>query len=343
MSCQWPSLTHRRLRLLLLNSFPPQIFTQEPMDVGVLVPTESVAEIETQSTGSVLASPQGRLALFCAVSLLAGWRPLLDTFALALQNEAYTHILLILPVSAVLVFGAWRSLKKEAAPSMGAGAVVLAAAVVTGVASFVFSSSLTVDMRLSIRMAALVLWWIGSFILCLGLRAFRSLLFPLLFLLGSIPLPQAALDAIIVVLQQGSTWSARMLFELFGVPVVQDGFLIAIPGLTLQVAQECSSIRSSSMLLVTTLVLAQILLRSPWRKALVVAIAIPLSVAKNGLRIFTIAMLGTRVDPVYITGSFHHQGGVIFFAVALGVIFLLLWILRRGESAGARRAAKSTV
>jgi exosortase/archaeosortase family protein len=86
------------------------------------------------------------------------------------------------------------------------------------------------------------------------------------------------------------------------------------------------------MLLVTTMVLAQLLLRSPWRKALVIGLAVPLSVAKNGLRIFTIAMLGTRVDPGYLTGKLHHQGGIVFFGIALIAVFALLWIFRRGEN-----------
>ena len=85
------------------------------------------------------------------------------------------------------------------------------------------------------------------------------------------------------------------------------------------------------MLVVTTMVLAQLLLRSFWRKLLVVAVAVPLSVAKNGLRIFVIAMLGTKVDPAYLNGRLHHQGGVVFLAIALLVIFLLLWILRKCE------------
>jgi exosortase/archaeosortase family protein len=85
------------------------------------------------------------------------------------------------------------------------------------------------------------------------------------------------------------------------------------------------------MLLVTTMVLAQLLLCSPWRKVLVIGVAVPLSVAKNGLRIFTIAMLGTRVDPEYLTGRLHHDGGIVFFTVALIGVFVLLWILRRGE------------
>ena len=38
--------------------------------------------------------------LLLMVSLLVGWRTLVATFALALRNDEYTYILLILPVSA---------------------------------------------------------------------------------------------------------------------------------------------------------------------------------------------------------------------------------------------------
>jgi exosortase/archaeosortase family protein len=82
---------------------------------------------------------------------------------------------------------------------------------------------------------------------------------------------------------------------------------------------------------VTTMVLAQMLLRSPWRKAMVIAVAIPLSVVKNGLRIFVLGILGTRVDPSFLTGRLHRQGGIIYFLIALAAIFLLLWMARRGD------------
>jgi len=42
-------------------------------------------------------------------------------------------------------------------------------------------------------------------------------------------------------------------------------------------------------------------------------------------------MLGTRVDPSFLTGRLHHQGGIIYFLIALAAIFLLLWMARRGD------------
>jgi len=279
-----------------------------------------------------LPSPQVSLGLLLAVSLLVSWRPLLATFTLALRNDEYTHILLILPVSVALIILEWPSLRRMVAPNFRTGTALLAMAILVGSFARIWSALLIPDVRLSMNMFALVLFWIGAFILCLGSRAARSSLFPLLFLFWLVPFPQVALTWIVSLLQQGSALVAHALFSVAGVPVARDGVILNIPGLTVEVAQECSSIRSSSMLLVTTMVLAQVILRSPWRKALVIAIAVPLSVAKNGLRIFTIAMLGTRVDPAYLTGRLHHQGGPVFLGVALVAVFGLIWLLKRGEN-----------
>jgi len=283
-----------------------------------------------------LSKVQTCLVLVWAVSLLVGWRPLFATFALAWNNDEYTQILLILPVSAALIYLEWRALREMAAIDIRAGSIILALAALITCFCFVLGPSLGSSVLLFVSMFALVSWWIGAFVLCFGLRSSRVALFPLLILFGLVPIPQSAIDVLVFQLQQGSAWAATVLFSVFGVPALRDGTFITIPGLELVVAKECSSIRSSSMLLVTTMVLAQLLLRSPWRKALVICLSVPLSIAKNGLRIFTIAMLSTRVDPGYMTGRLHHQGGIVFFLIALLCVFALLWILRKGDNSPAR-------
>ncbi len=275
--------------------------------------------------------PEQSLLLLLAVSITLGWRPLLDTFTLALREDQYTHIILILPLSAALILSEWRSLRPMVARNFRTGFPLLVIAVLlVGVVKW-RSATLPSDVRLSIEMFALVLSWIAAFVLCFGSRVSRSVLFPLCFLFGLVPFPQVVLNEIVDLLQQGSAFAAYALFVAVGVPASQNGILVTIPGLTVEVAQECSSIRSSSMLLVTTMVLAHVLLRSPWRKLLAIVFAVFLSVAKNGLRIFTIAMLGTRVDPAFLTGRLHRQGGIVFFMIALIAVFVLLWIFRKGE------------
>lgn len=69
-------------------------------------------------------------------------------------------------------------------------------------------------------------------------------------------------------LQQQTAVAAGALFRIARVPVTREGIMLSIPGLDIEVASECSSIRSSMMGLVTTPLLAQLFLRSWWRKIL---------------------------------------------------------------------------
>jgi exosortase len=274
-------------------------------------------------------------AALAVASIILWWRPLAVTIALALANDAYTHILLILPLSAGLIYMDSyldsRTLRIDAGQSYGAGAALLIGALLLG--GYARSGALAAreDARLSLAMLALATWWIASVLLCFGARTFQRFLFPLCFLFLIVPIPEFVLKWVVEFLQQQSAVAASLMFRAAGVPVAQDGILLSIPGLQVEVARECSSIRSSLMLIVTTLVLAHLFLRSWWRKALLVAAAIPLSVAKNGLRIFTIAELGTRVDPGFLNGKLHHNGGVIFLAISVVAVVMLLWMLRQTE------------
>ena len=275
--------------------------------------------------------PQVTFSFLTLISVAIWWRALTSTFALALRDDQYTHILLILPVSVALIFVDWKSPEPSTAKGVSFGSSLLALAVLLTVLARFHALPLQTDEQLSANMLALVVWWVGAFIFCFGTRAFRRAVFPLGFLLWLVPFPEFLLSPIIRLLQEGSAVSARVLFAAVGIPVAQNGTLLSIPGLTMEVARECSSIRSSLMLVVTTMVIAQTLLRTIWRKTVVIALAIPLSVAKNGLRIFVLAMLATRVDRSFLTGRLHHQGGIIYFLIALAAISLLVWVARFGE------------
>lgn len=270
-----------------------------------------------------------RFAFLCAVSLV-GWPSLLNTFTLAWHADEYTHLLLIVPISAALIFAERGALKDGPEPGVKSGGVLLVVATLTGACSR-WIPELHNDSRLSLAMLAIVIWWIGSFLLSFGTRLASLFMFPLGFLFWLIPLPGFVLGKIVAAWQQGSAVSASMLFSALGIPVAQDGILLSIPGLSLEVAQECSSLRSSLMLVVTSMVLAHLFLRSFWRKVFVVLVAIPLSIFKNGIRIFTISMLGTRVDPGFLHGKLHHNGGILFFLLALIAVWLLIWFLSKSE------------
>jgi len=250
---------------------------------------------------------------------------------------------LILPISIALIFLEWESPKADPQLDFRIGCMLLVVAVLIGFVGGRWwkAGSLPVDEQLSLRMLAVVTWWIGSFVCCFGTRASKMFIFPLCFLVLLVPLPEFALNHVVGFLQQGSAYAAGLLFAIAGVPVTQDGVRLAIPGLTLEVARECSSIRSSLMLLVTTMVLAQLLLRSAWGKGIVILAAIPLCIAKNGFRIFTLSMLAVYVDPSFLHGWLHHQGGIVFFLVFLAGLFVLLRLVGWAEGKSTAKPAIS--
>lgn len=274
--------------------------------------------------------PSG-LLLLLITSVVLWWGPLTRTFRLAGSNEAYTYILLIVPLSAALILFDERRASKTSASSILPGAILLISALLLRICTAWNPWQVSASENLSVAMAALAIWWIGSVIFCLGLDSFRSLRFPLLLLFLIVPMPELALAWVTNFLQQQSAAAASMLFHLIGVPVAREGVVLSIPGLDIEVAQECSSIRSSTVLVVMALLMAHLFVRSNWRKALLVLASIPLSVLKNAIRIVVIGELGTRVNPSFLHGNLHRQGGVIFLGLAALMLIALLWILRKSE------------
>ena len=296
------------------------------------------------SRHSVPTSRSLRLCvLLFVISAVVGWIPLTSTLRLAGANDEYTHILLALPVSFVIIYASWAAVRRYITIGYKQGITMFVISALIALVPILVAQRMASDLRLSLEMLALITCWIGIFVFNFGPAAARAVLFPLCFLYWMVPIPQFLLDAVVRWLQNGSAFCSQIFFGAAGVPVLRDDLLLTIPGLTIEVARECSSIRSSMLLLVTTMVLAQLFLRSPIRKAVVVAIAVPLSVAKNGLRIFTISMLGTRVNAGFLHGRLHRQGGIVFFLIALLVIAFFLWLLGRSEKQPLPNAAVGAI
>lgn len=285
-------------------------------------------------------SPYWLLAVPCALSIFLWWKPLLITFSWAMHSDEYSQILVILPVSIGLIYLQRKALQpagtvSEWEHSLKTGRIVSAILFIAAIALFIVSRSSEFaqkDISLTLSITGLVLWWLASFLSAFGWSAFRKLFFPLCFLFWMVPWTHSFLDIVITWLQQYSASGTRLFFEAASVPVLQQGATLSIPGLMIEVAKECSSIRSSLALLITTMLLGHLTLRSHWNQLWLTLIAVPLSVAKNALRIFTLAMLGLHVDPGFLTGRLHHDGGFVFFAIALGVIFLLAKFMQQMEN-----------
>lgn len=274
-----------------------------------------------------------RHAAFVGVVVVSGllFSKMLGTLvAYALHNDSSSHILIVPFISLYIFFMERRRVLSVTSTSLGPGTATLAAGVLVWIADKYFLQ-LSGNDPLSMAMLSFVLILIGGFLLCYGVAAFRAGIFPVLFLLLMIPLPDSVLDKTIYMLQLGSTEITYGLFEMAGIPVLKQGFLLSVPGVTIEVAKECSSIRSSIALFITCLVAAHFYLRTWWKTLLFVMLSLPLALIKNGIRIATLTLLSIYVDPGFLKGNLHHDGGFVFFLVALLIMWPVLELLHRSE------------
>jgi exosortase len=188
-------------------------------------------------------------------------------------------------------------------------------------------------------LALVVLGWSG-FLLCYGESAFRAALFPLLFAAFMIPIPSVLLDGAVSVLKSGSTEAVAGMFTVTGTPYLREGFIFRLPGFSIEVADECSGIRSSIALLLTSLLAGHVCLRRRWTRLVLVLAVLPIAIFKNGIRITGLTLLAMYVDIGFLTGQLHREGGIAFFLLALVFMAPVLILLRNSESTEAQRPDK---
>jgi exosortase len=274
------------------------------------------------------------------VLFFAGWmvatcllffRPLVAFVAYSLSNDNASHLVLIPVITAWLLYlkrdGIFRLLATDgraASLFFGAGTAVAFLTLFAGP----HWSALN---QLSMYVFGLILLWVAGFAFFFGRPALQSAKFPLAFLLLTIPIPDFLLDQAIYLLQKGSAEIAAVLFDWSGVPVLRDGFVFHLAHVNIEVAKECSGIRSSLALLILAILVAHFYLDTFWKQAILVIAGLFVMILKNGVRIVALTLLASYVDPGFLYGRLHREGGVVFFLLGLLLLAPLLWFLQRTE------------
>lgn len=289
-----------------------------------------------------------RLVVLEGVWVILFAMPLAGLARFAWGSDLQSHILLIPFISGWLAARQRHLLSAEGpgyAPAWGWGFVATAGAA----AALFYSQSAacaapTADVNdiLSPLILSFVSGVVGICALAAGRRGLRAMWFPLLLLVFMVPLPTPAVHAVSVLLQEWSADAASAMLGLTGIPLYREGLVFRFPGLVVEVAEECSGIHSSLVLLITGLLAGHLFLGTAWRRIVLVLAVLPIGVLRNGLRVTVISTLTETVDRGIIDGPLHHHGGPIFFVLSLLMLFGVLFALRRGErcpGTGGRGAA----
>src|SRR6266403_1731105 len=299
---------------------------------------DTIIPVQTGKVSESIASSHRKTwrfwsgACFAIVLLSAFARPLLDLINYAAGSQLYSYILLVPFVSAYLLYIRRDQLPKTLVSDFPLAIVSLAAGL--GVVVLIYWLDFVRQRpsdndRLALLTLSFLCFLAGGVFFFFGRGWMRSAAFPLAYLIFIVPMPDAMADALETASKYASAEVANLLFHLSGTPFLRAGLIFQLPNITIEVTQECSGIRSSWVLLMTSILAANLFLKTPCRRIALVVFVIPLGILRNGFRILVIGLLCVNAGPQMIHSLIHRRGGPLFFVLSLIPLFLVLWWLRR--------------
>jgi exosortase len=229
----------------------------------------------------------------------------------------WTYCGLVPLIAAWLVWRMRSKLRLIPAKGETAGYVVLSAGLLLYAAGFLMENYY-------IGIASTELIYAGLIVLFLGRPAMKLLIFPWAFLLFM--WPYAFMEDVALELRLTMSTMSHHALQLIGVDNLLHGTAIVSPpnaahSFAIDIADPCSGIRSLFALVMIAAVYAFISFDSLWKQAVIVALAVPMVIAGNLVRIIALTLatihygeafsLGTNAQPSW----FHEGAGYLVYMI----------------------------
>jgi exosortase len=265
-----------------------------------------------------------------AFFLIAYWNTLVWLWERAMAPDSYySHAFLVPFVSAFLIWRERKTLRETPLKSSSWGLALILFSILIHLLGVLLNVYSTSGFSIPILMFGLSLFFFGWV-------ATRKIVFPLAFLFFMIPLPMAALGTVSLPMKTFATESGARIAELFGVPVVREGFQLHFPSASLLIDNPCSGLRSLIALMALGSVYAYLFPASLWKRISLFLLAIPIALLANTVRVTILVLAVSRLGVDVIDGPLHWLSGLMVFVLALALLMaagkLLHW--RYGENKG---------
>ena len=172
-----------------------------------------------------------------------------------------------------------------------------------------------------------------------GRATAKRILFPALFLLFCLPL-HSFLDVVTIHLRQLAVSVAYGVMKGVGVEVVRQGTMLASPtgSFSIDIAEPCSGLRSLFAMAALTAGYAYFTQPTWLRRGALFVLSIPIAIAGNVARIFTIVAIAATCSADFATGFYHDYSGYVVFLVAIALMVACGELITRGaEKCRSRR------
>ncbi|MFK7794687.1 MAG: VPLPA-CTERM-specific exosortase XrtD [Gammaproteobacteria bacterium] len=170
-----------------------------------------------------------------------------------------------------------------------------------------------------------------------GTKRIHYFIVPIFLLFFTIPLPNFIYNNLSAYLQLISSTVGVEVIRLFGISVYLEGNVIDLGNYKLQVVEACNGLRYLFPLVTLGVIAAYFYKDSFWKKCVVVASTLPITILMNSIRIGIIGVLVEYWGIAMAEGFLHDFEGWIIFMVCFAILLVEMWLLTKltsGRSLG---------
>ena len=249
------------------------------------------------------------------------------------QVSEYGYGYFIPFVSAYLIWQRSDRLRQRDCTGSWSGLWLVGAGLLLGVVGALSAIRMTSQYGFILALFGLSVTW-------LGWAGTRIIAAPLAILLLMIPLPQFLLRELSEQLQLLSSQLGVWLIRACDVSVFLEGNVIDLGTMKLQVVDACSGLRYLFPLMALGTIAAYVFEAPMWKRVVLVASTIPMTILINSLRIALIGVTVDRWGAGMAEGLLHDFEGFAMFVVCMVLLCAEMALLARiGQQGGTLRQA----
>lgn len=260
------------------------------------------------------------VAVFVSAFVFLYWQTL---YGMALDwyiDENYSHGFLIPFISGYILWQRKDSIKAADFVPSNLGMLM----VIMGLGLYLVGTAAGESFTMRISMLIVLA---GTIVFGYGFGLFKTISFPFLYLIFMVPLPYILYDSVAFPLKLFVTKYSVDFLRVIGVPVLREGNVIQLVSTTLEVADACSGIRSIMSLLALSAALAYFTQTGWLKRAVLIALSIPIALFANSIRVIGTGILASRYGAKVAEGFFHEFAGLVIFGVAMALLIISTFVI----------------